>query len=184
MPTGPPLEPEKRAAILADIEARQLGRNAIARKHRVGLGTVTTIAHDAGIYDAFDRAQTARATADRQADMKARRTRLAEDLLDDAERIRDRLFDPYSAALTTRDGVEVVELLEPDAASLRNFATSIAVLLDKHIALDRHDADGGLSEVGSMLDGLLDKFGLRKTTTPAPDPPAPAPDPPAPDPAG
>lgn len=182
MPTGPPLDPDKRAAILADIQARELGRNAIARKHRCGLGTVSLIATEAGIYDAFDRAQTARATADRQADMKARRARLAEDLLDDAERIRDRLFDPYSAALTTREGVEVVELLEPDAASLRNFATSIAVLLDKHIALDRHDADGGLSEVGSMLDGLLDKFGLNRSKPPAP--PADEPDPPAPDPAG
>jgi hypothetical protein len=180
MPTGPPLEPDKRAAILADIEARQLGRNAIARKHRVGLGTVTTIAHDAGIYDAFDRTQTARATADRQADMKARRTRLAEDLLDDAERIRDRLFDPYTQAVSGREGVEKVTLEEPDAASLRNIMTSIAVALDKHVLLDKHDKDGGMAEVGSMLDGLLDAFGLtRKDDTETPtDPPAAAPDPP------
>lgn len=179
MPRNGPLDPNKRAAILADIQARQLGRNAIARKHHVGLGTVSTIAHDEGIYDAFDRTQTARATADRQADMRARRAQLAEDLLDDAERIRDRLFDPYTAAVSGREGVERVTLDEPDAAALRNFMTSIAVALDKHIALDKHDQDGGMSEVASMLDGLLDAFGLNRTTTETPtdDPPAEAPDP-------
>lgn len=175
-----PLDPKKRAAILADIEARELGRNAIARKHRCGLGTVTTIAHEAGIYDAFDRTQTARATIDRQADMKARRARLAEDLLDDAERIRDRLFDPYTQAVSGREGVERITLDEPDAAALRNLMTSIAVALDKHLALDKHDQDGGMSEVGSMLDGLLDRFGLTRTSTDTPldDPPATATEPP------
>lgn len=179
MPRNGPLDPHKRAAILADIHARQLGRNAIARKHRVGLGTVSTIAHDEGIYDAFDRTQTARATADRQADMKARRAQLAEDLLDDAERLRDRLFDPYTAAVSGREGVERVTLDEPDAASLRNFMTAIAVALDKHLALDKHDQDGGMAEVGSMLDGLLDAFGLtRKDDTETPtDPPAETPEP-------
>jgi hypothetical protein len=168
-----PLDPVKRAAILADIEARQLGRNAIARKHRCGLGTVSTIAHEASIYDAFDRTQTARATADRQADMKARRAQLAEDLLDDAERLRDRLFDPYTAAVSGREGVEKVTLEEPDAASLRNIMTSIAVALDKHVVLDKHDQDGGMAEVGSMLDGLLDKFGLRKPNDHDPEPDGP-----------
>lgn len=163
----PSLPAETRAAIIADIEARDLGRNAIARKHGVGLGTVSDIARNAGIHDAFDRRQTARATADRQADLRSRRAQLAEDLLDDAERIRDRFFDPYTSALTTREGVEVVDLLEPDAASLRNLTTSLAVVLDKHLALERHDQDGGMSEVGSMLDGLLEKFGIgRNADTP------------------
>jgi hypothetical protein len=167
-----PLDDQVRAAILIDIEARQLGRNAIARKHGVGLGTVSDIAKAAGIHDAFDRTRTARATADRQADMRSRRATMAEDALDDAERIRDRFFDAYTVVVTGPTGSDTITLDVPDAASLRNLVTSYAVLIDKHIALDRHDSDGGMAELGSMLDGLIDKFGLRGPTTTPPDGPA------------
>ena len=42
------IDDDKRAAILADIEAGQLSRNAIARKHGVAQGTVSNIADENG----------------------------------------------------------------------------------------------------------------------------------------
>ena len=154
-----------RDAILADVKARELGRNAIARKHHVGRVTVSEIAKAAGIDDAFDREPTARATRDRQADLRAGRAQLAENLLNDAARIRELFFASYTTTLGTRDGIETVVLDQPDAGALRNLATSLAVLVDKHVVLERHDQDGGLAELGSMLTGLAEKFGLREPVT-------------------
>lgn len=159
MPSGTPLDDTVRAAVLADIQARQLGRNAIARKHRLGLATVSDIARTAGIHDAFDRARTARATANRQTDLKARRLEEAENCIDDAARIRDRYFDPYTTVITGPDGAKKITLDEPDAASLRNFVTSYAVLMDKHLALVKHDSDQGHDDAKSMLVGISE--GLR-----------------------
>lgn len=153
MATPPPLSPEVRAAVLDDIRARQLGRNAIARKHGVGLGSVSNIARENGIHDAFDRSQTARATADRQADLAARRAQLAEDLLDDVDRIRDMQFDPYEVAISTiRDGVQKVWMDRPDAAGIRHYSHALSNLIDKHLALSKHDQD---DSAGTAVDRWL-----------------------------
>lgn len=149
------LDPQVRAAIVVDIQDGQLGRNAIARKHHVGLGTVTNIAQAEGLRDAFDRRQTARATADRQIDLAARRALFAENALDDADRIRDRFFESYTSAVSSREGVEQITLDEPDAGALRNFITAYAVLIDKHIALVKVDSDPGVSAVDKWLSGML-----------------------------
>lgn len=156
MTSGRPLEDQVVAAIIADIEARQLGRNAIARKHEVGLGVVSRIARDAGIHDAFDRSRTARATADRQADLKARRIEEAENCLDDASRLRDRFFDPYEITVSTPVGAQTLVLDVPPAAELRNFVTAYAVLIDKHVALTRHDSVDTHDDAKSMLIGIAE----------------------------
>lgn len=92
-----PLDPAVKAAIEADVRAGELSRNAIARAHSVGQGTVSRIAkalEAQGAPPAFDRAAVEAATAARSADMADRRTRLAADLLADAERMRAQLWAP------------------------------------------------------------------------------------------
>jgi hypothetical protein len=61
----PPLDPQLRADILRDIQdsatatnpADKLSRNEIARRRGVSQATVSKIAKDAGLTDAFDRSQ-------------------------------------------------------------------------------------------------------------------------------
>lgn len=151
-----PPRPERDAAILADIQARadgtlDLGRNAIARKHGVSFDLVTRIAQEAGIVDAFDRRRTARATADRQADMRARRVELAQETLEEAAEALARLSAPYQWVGNGRDGVDTRELPQPDAVAFRNLATAYAVLVDKHLALDKHDLGSDEAAEGRSL---------------------------------
>lgn len=160
------LTDQQRAAIVVDIQAATMGRNAIARKHRVGLGTVSKIARDAGLHNAFDRSQTAQATSDRQADMAARRLEIAESLLDDIEDIKAQFFDAYTWVGSSKDGVVKTTLPRPDATALRNLATSVAVLVDKHLALVRHDAgqnhEGAKTMLGALADGLRELHDLSR----------------------
>ena len=97
-----PLAPAVRAAIEGDLRAGLgLSRNALARKHHVSGATVSKIAAELEadptdpIVAPFDRARTAKATADRQADQAEMRTVLAGDLLGDAARLRKQLWEPF-----------------------------------------------------------------------------------------
>jgi transposase-like protein len=72
-----PLAPRKRAAILKDIEAGGKPRNQIARDHGVSAGSVTNIAREARIGDAFDRSSTKKATEAAQIDHAAVLAKLA-----------------------------------------------------------------------------------------------------------
>jgi hypothetical protein len=46
-------------------------------------------------------------------------------------------------------------LPEPDSASLRNYATSAAVLIDKHVALTRYESDSGAEGARGLIGGIL-----------------------------
>lgn len=150
----PRIPDDKRAAILADIEAGQLSRNAIARKHHVAGSTVSAIADEAGIPDAFDRANVESATRARTADLKARRAALAEGLLEDVELLRDRAWDAYEHVVVTKDGAETVDLVLPPLSEVRNAYAAIGIATDKHLALLKHDTDNGSGATRSLLAGL------------------------------
>lgn len=145
------LTPDERAAILADIQAGELSRNAIARKHKRGAATITDIAKTAGLTDAFDRSDTETATRARAADMKARRAVLAADLLDDVDRLRKRAWAEYEYYERTREDVVRVTLDLPPLGEARNAYTAIGISIDKHLALVRSDTDAGADAARSML---------------------------------
>jgi len=150
----PRIPDDKRNDILNDIETGQLSRNAIARKHRVALGTVTNIAQENGLADAFDRSAVESATRARVADLKARRAALAEGLLEDVELLRDRAWDAYEHVVVTKDGAETVDLVLPPLSEVRNAYAAIGIATDKHLALLKHDSDSGSGETRSLLAGL------------------------------
>lgn len=147
---------DKRDAIADDIRARK-PRNQIARDHRVSAGTVTNIAREFGLTEAFDRSATKRATEAAAVDSKALRIVTSRRFLDEANRILDRLSGPYLVhAFGGRDNTyREHELALPPAGELRNLITAAAVAFDKHLAGDRHDAGGDVSEVESLLDNLF-----------------------------
>ncbi|MFI0897740.1 hypothetical protein [Streptomyces sp. NPDC020983] len=157
-----PLDDTKRAAILTDIRAGKLSRNAIARKHGVGAATVTKLAKTTGDATTFDRSQTQKATRAVEADSRARRAALAADLLDDAARLRARAWEEYTVVVGTAQGAETVTLELPPLGDVRSAYTAVGIVVDKHLALDRHDHSGGadVTDAVSMLTNLA--AGIRR----------------------
>jgi hypothetical protein len=153
-----PLDPQKRAAILDDIKAGGTCRG-IARKHEVSDASVRKIAKDAGITDAFSRAQTENATRARTADMKAQRAQLAADLLADAQRLRERAWSPSQVVVGTKDGADIVTLDLPPLRDTREAYTAIGIAIDKHGKLGEMDADHGVGEAKAMLTDLMGALG-------------------------
>lgn len=165
-----PLDDAKRAAILADIRAGTLSRNAIARAHDVSPSTVTKLAKDAEVTDAFDRSQTVQATRAREADnasrratLAARRLALAEALQGDAERLREQMWQPhlyFDWGGKEHDYDERVQP-EPTAADKRTLMGAAAVAVDKSLRL-APPADGGpgVDDAVSMLTNLA--AGIRR----------------------
>jgi hypothetical protein len=151
-----PLADDIRAAILTDIRAGTLSRNAIARKHGVGAATVTKLAKATGDATTFDRSQTQKATRAVEADSRSRRAQLAADLLDDAARLRARAWEAYTVVVGTAQGAETVTLELPPLGDVRSAYTAVGIVVDKHLALDRHDSTGmtGADGVRSMLGDL------------------------------
>lgn len=157
-----PLADDIRAAILTDIRAGQLSARAIAKRHGVAASTISKLAKDAGVVDAFERAHTEKATRARVADDRARRAEEATAFLDDVARLRARAWQPYTVVVGTAQGAQKVTLDLPPLGEVRSAYTAMGIALDKHLALDRHDNTGGagVTDAVSMLTNLAD--GIRR----------------------
>ncbi len=155
-----PLTDAERDAIAADIAAG-MARNEIARKHGRSAGTVTKIAQDRGL--TFDRSAVKSACEAKQADNRARLASLQSDIIDDAIRLRQQLWKPcvelkpmvVSGGMHAPAHVEIVKVKrqQPTFADQQKIATSVAICVDKAIAIDRH-SDGG-DGMRSDLDRFL-----------------------------
>lgn len=156
----PPLNDTKRASILADIQARQLSRNAIARKHHVSPGTVSNIAKAAHVTDAFDRSKTENATRARVFDAKAARARLIEDLYGDAQRLRARAWEPYTQIVSGPAGPELVTTKLPPLRDQQAGYTALAICVDKALKLEAIDSDQGTEAGKTMIGDLRSALGL------------------------
>lgn len=150
-----PLDPAKRDAILADIRDGRLSRNAVAKKHGVSGATVTKIANAEGLTAAFDRTQTKRATASKLADLASKRAALAELLMDDAFAVRDRAWQMQTVfGVNGRTGEVVTAEIPASAGDVRNFYTSVGVIVDKVNALTRDE--GGAAAASGLIKDLVD----------------------------
>jgi hypothetical protein len=148
-----PIPEDKRQAILADIRAGK-ARNTIAREHRVGAGTVTKIAQDAGLQ--FDRSAVKRATEARIADQRAQRATTSQRFLDETNRLLDEVHEPHMVFnIGGRDNVYTEHLLdEPPTADKRNLIVAAATAFDKHLKADLHDSETGAAGARSVLGQL------------------------------
>jgi transposase-like protein len=152
-----PLDPDKREAIAQAI--RDGGRrNEIARQHDVSPGTVSNVAREEGLTDAFDRTATERATAARNADVTARRSELKALLVEDAHRLRELLWEPCTVyKFGGKDNtLNSVDLEEPDFEGKRNLMTSVGIAVDKVEKLERLDLGGGIEEAAGLIRDLVD----------------------------
>lgn len=169
----PRLSDEVRAAILADITAGKLSRNAIAAKHGVSRGTVTKLAHTHVGGTAFDRTHADKGATARRFDARAARATLIEQLYGDAQRLRDRAWSPYTQIVAGPAGPELVTTKLPPLRDQQAAYTAIAIALDKALALEKHDADDGATHGKTMINDLFAALGLahaRLTAAAGPDP--------------
>lgn len=153
-----PLDP----AIVAEIQrlaAEGVSRDAIVRQLGCSRHSVTKYA-PAG---SFDRSKTAAAVAAHTVDMAARRAQLAQDLLDDARRLREQLWQPTTVFnFGGKDNTyNERELDEAPADIKRTLMQASTAALTAHLRLVDHDSDGGLGEARSVLDGFMDTIARR-----------------------
>lgn len=146
-------------ARIRELAASGVSRNDIARQLGVSPGSVTKYA-PAG---SFDRAEVLAATKARQADMAKRRAQLADDLLDDARRMREQLWQP---ALVFNFGgkdntYEEHHLPEQSTEGKRTLMQAITAAVNAHTRLVDHDGDGQVDEAKSVLDGFMDAVARR-----------------------
>lgn len=152
---------QQRAAILQDVQAGTKSCRQIAKDHGVSQATVSELAKAEGITDAFNRAQTEKATAARAADCRARREALKEALLDDAEKLRQRAWSPYEIVVDNRNtGPQHITLDLPPLQDVRAAYNAISLAIDKSVKLEQYDATGGDVDAKSMLGALAE--GIRQ----------------------
>jgi hypothetical protein len=136
------------------LHARGLGRNAIATELGRSAGTITTIAKQLGL--SFDRATTRAATEAKVADAKARRAALALNLLGDAERLREQLWQPHE--YIDHGGKDFVRVTwtqpEPTPTDKLRLVQAATMAAEKSMRLEQHDNDGGADAARSMLGQL------------------------------
>lgn len=148
----PPLPDEDRLKIL-ELHAAGVGRNEIAKRVSRGVATVTRVVHAAG--GSFDRAATREAVEAAKTDAKLRRAQLALDLLDDAQRLREQLFEP--AVVFNFGGkdntYEERTVDEPTFTDKRNILQAVSTAANAAMKLDQHDReDGAMSAVDAWIE--------------------------------
>lgn len=177
---GRPVDAPTRARVL-DLHAAGRSRNAIARELNLSGSTVSRIVAEAG--RSFDRAETRAATVAAVDDARARRARLAADLLADAERLRAQLWAPITlGAFGGRDNTwNEVRLAEPPPAEKRTILAAVHSAIRDHIELVRVDAaraevDQVRGVLGDIMDGIRRAHAAAEPTVDAeaePTPPEP-----------
>lgn len=175
MPPPTPVSDAERARIIATIEAGT-SRNDTARKHKRSPGTITKIAHAAGL--SFDRSATRAATEAKQADNRARRAGQAiayldkvDELFVEIDAVRARLHGPTIVFnFGGRDNDYNERLLdEPDSGTVRALTSSIRDLMMSARAahttvLDMERTDQPQAGNGA-LEQLVDAIGRARTAS-------------------
>ncbi|MEU8821815.1 helix-turn-helix domain-containing protein [Actinoplanes sp. NPDC048796] len=153
-----PVTDEDRQAV-RELHAQGLSRNAISRRINRSGRTVSRLADELGLD--FERAQTAAATEAKKIDGRARRAALSLGLLDDAERLRQQL---WQRALVFNFGGKENDynehtLDEPTFSDKAKIMQSVGIAVDRSLRLDEYDADPGVDAAKSMLGALAAGLG-------------------------
>lgn len=166
----------KRVKPLTDEDYRQIAemidqgmtRNAIAEKMGRGTATISRAAVKLG--KTFDRTRTAAATEAFRQDMASRRAKLASDLLDDAARLRERLWQPARMIVSTKEGPEVIQMELPNLRDTRDGAYAVQMALKGHLELIRIDQGDGVDKAKAMITALGEALGVKTQTEQPPQP--------------
>jgi hypothetical protein len=146
---------QSHAEDVARLHAEGKGRNDISKELELSHQMVSTIAKELGLK--FDGSQVLMATETRRREAADRRAELTLALLDDVEKLRDRLFSPltyvqYGGKEFERREETPDQPMPQDQASL---ARAVGMLLDRAVKLDEYDKVGAtLDDAYNFLDGV------------------------------
>lgn len=140
-PGRSPVTDKIRARVIELGRTGEWSRNAIAKDVGLSGATVSKICREAQPPVTFDRSAIRAATEAKVFDAKARRARLAEGVLDDADEIRKRLFAQLTVKTTDGNGMVVEYQVDPSARDWKDAATALGIMIDKHLVLARADSD-------------------------------------------
>lgn len=147
------------AETLRQLHADGVSRNGIARQMGWSVGTITNHAQRLGL--SFDREGVRAASDARQVDLKDRRQRLQEQLLDLAERTIDRAQNEYTLTGFSHTGEIVAQVLrEPPAKETKDLTLAASSALTSALKLAQVDAG---SEGRENARGLLQTLGEAMT---------------------
>ncbi|MFR9794238.1 hypothetical protein ACL07V_37385 [Streptomyces sp. MB22_4] len=152
MPGGT-IDPDRFGELRA-LHADGYGRNRIAREMGVPPVMVSRTAEHLGL--TFDRSRIQAATEARLADLAERRSLLAEDLLEDAEKLRRKLWEPtvvYSFGGSANTYSEE-HVAEPPPADKRALMSTVATAIDRSLKLVPAEEASNLDSAKSMLGSL------------------------------
>ncbi|MFF2852678.1 hypothetical protein ACFVT5_41255 [Streptomyces sp. NPDC058001] len=139
---------------LRELHAQGKGRNAISREMGITNSVVSRTAAHLGLE--FDRSKIAAATEARLADLAERRSLLAEDLIDDAEKLRAQMWEPTTVYAFGGKDNEYNEHVfdEAPAADKRALMGTAGMAIDRSLKLAPAEESSGLDAAKSMLSGL------------------------------
>ncbi|MFF9210470.1 MULTISPECIES: hypothetical protein [unclassified Streptomyces] len=139
---------------LRQLHADGVSRNEIARQLEWSVATITNHANRLGL--AFNREATRAATDARQIDLKDRRQRIQEQLLDLAERTIGRAQSRYLVHGFSHTGESVAEWLQqPPAKETKDFTLAASSALTSALKLAQVDAgDDGRENARGLLRTL------------------------------
>lgn len=143
---------------------------AIARELKRAKSTISTAARTMGLK--FDRHLVMEATEAHVKDARAKRAELANALLDDAERLRQRVHAPYKVWRILNDGELATGTLDlPDARDQRDLMAAVNTAVGASLRLEEFDADPGINGAKSMLGALAAGLGeaYNQLNPPVPD---------------
>lgn len=149
-----PIPDETRAEVVR-LHGEGLGCNAIARRLKIGVASVSRIAREAGL--TFDRSATDLATRARTIDLAATRTLLLQKMAVASSDMLDDLEGPYLVySFGGRDNTYREHLLDSPPVEVRRSVITTAAQTTDRIAryLDAHGDAGARAEVESMIDRL------------------------------
>jgi IS30 family transposase len=128
--------------------------NAIAKQLRRSTATIHTHARSLGL--SFDRSKVAAASAARRADAEVRRRELAENLLDDAQQFRQRIWGEFKQVqYVGKDGERVEDVLsEPPPKEQLDYARAMQIVLTQTLKLVEFDREKDASRL-AMADQFL-----------------------------
>lgn len=117
-------------------------RNAIARECTLSPSTVSRICAEAKPPISFDRSKTAAAVEAHSIDLKAKRATLSVRAVTEVERLFGLLDAQHEVIHWDKDGImHRGTIASPTSGDVKNYATSIGILIDKHLVLVKTDSD-------------------------------------------
>lgn len=133
---------DRTKARIRKLAREGMSRNGIAREVKVSSSTVSRVCAAARPPISFDRSETAAATEAKVQDLKARRAEITHMAVDEITRLFGLLTSPHEVIHWDKDGfMHRGEIERPTSGDVKNYATAIGILTDKHLALIRHDSD-------------------------------------------